>query len=111
VADVGDVHVQRVVAVGQAVHPHGVVEIARGFAIDGDDVHAAEIAAAGEIASAIDAGMACACSITSGGNWCGRWCLRMTISTSTPKSSGWPRISITRPTGWRRARGTPAVPR
>ena len=44
-------------------------------------------------------GMACACSTTSGGNWCGRWCLRMTISTSTPKSSGWPRISITRPTG------------
>ena len=40
VAHIGDVDVQRVVAVGQAVHPHGVVEIARGFAVDGDDVAA-----------------------------------------------------------------------
>ena len=47
VADVGDVDVQRVVAVGQPVHPDGVVEIARGFAVDGDDVAAAEIAAVG----------------------------------------------------------------
>ena len=43
-------------------------------------------------------GMPRACSSTSGGNSCGRWCLRMMISTSTPKSSGYPRISITRPT-------------
>ena len=39
---------ERVVAVGQAVHPDGVVEVARGFAVDGDDVQCAEIAAAGE---------------------------------------------------------------
>ena len=49
VADVGDVDVQRVVAVRQAVHPDGVVEIARGFAVDGDDGHVAEIAAAFEL--------------------------------------------------------------
>ena len=49
-ADVGDVDVQREVAVGQAIDPDGIVEIARGFAIDGDDVHAAEIAAAGQFA-------------------------------------------------------------
>src|ERR1035438_3603387 len=50
VADVGDVHVEGVVSVGQAVHPHGVVEIARRLAIDGDHVHAAEIAAARKLA-------------------------------------------------------------
>ena len=48
---------------------------------------------------AMASGMASACSSASGGKRCGRWCLRITISTSTPKSSGWPRISITRPTG------------
>src|SRR5213596_2909510 len=31
VAYVGDVDMQRVIAVGEAVHPDGVVEIARGF--------------------------------------------------------------------------------
>ena len=37
-----------VVAVGQAIYPDGVVEIAGGFAVDGDDGERAEIAAAGE---------------------------------------------------------------
>ena len=36
-ADVRNMDVQRVIAVRQLVHPHGVVEIARGFAVDGDD--------------------------------------------------------------------------
>ena len=40
---------QRVIAVGQPVHPHGVVEIAGGFAVDGDDVEFAKIAAAGDL--------------------------------------------------------------
>ena len=52
-ADVGDVDVQRVVAVGEAVDPDGVVEIASGFAVDGDDGHLAEIAAAFEIGAAM----------------------------------------------------------
>ena len=45
-ADVGDVDLEGVVAVGEPVHPNGVIEIARGFAIDGDDVEVAEILAA-----------------------------------------------------------------
>ena len=49
VADVGDMHLERVVAVGQAIHPHGIVEISRGFAVDGDDVERAEIAAAFQV--------------------------------------------------------------
>ncbi len=57
VADVGDVHVQGVVAVGQAVDPDGVVEIAGGFAVDGDDGEIAEIAAACEFARRMYAGM------------------------------------------------------
>ena len=48
VADVGDVDLQRVVAVGEAIHQDGVVEIARGFAVDGDDRQVAEVAAARE---------------------------------------------------------------
>ncbi len=39
-------------AVGRATrrfHPHGVVEIPRGFAVDGDDIEVAKIAAAGEL--------------------------------------------------------------
>ena len=48
-AHVGDVHLQRPVAVAQRLHPHGVVEIARGFAVDGDDIQLAKIAAAGEL--------------------------------------------------------------
>ncbi len=44
VADVGDVNVQRETPVLQLVHPHGVVEIAGGFAVDGDNRHGAEIA-------------------------------------------------------------------
>ncbi len=46
VAHVGDVHLQGVVPVGQPVHPHGIVEIARRLAVDGHDIHIAEIAAA-----------------------------------------------------------------
>ena len=48
VADVGDVDVQRVVAVGELVDPDGVVEVAGGLAVDGDDRHLAEVAAAFE---------------------------------------------------------------
>ncbi len=45
---VGDVDLQGEAAVIQALHPDGVVEIARGFAVDGDDIERAEIAAAGK---------------------------------------------------------------
>ena len=50
VADVGDVDLERVVAVGEPVHPDGVVEVARGFAVDGDDVERAEVGAGGDFA-------------------------------------------------------------
>ena len=39
----------------------------------------------------------CASAITFVGNVCGRWCLRMTISTSTPNASGGPSTSMIRP--------------
>ncbi len=42
-ADIGDVDLQRIIAVRQAIHPDGIVEIARGLAIDGDDVEGAKI--------------------------------------------------------------------
>ena len=48
-ADVGDMDVQGEIAVWQLVHPHGVVEITRGFAIDSYYLHAAEIAPAFEL--------------------------------------------------------------
>lgn len=46
VADVGDVDLQGVVAVGEEIDEDGVVEVAGGFAIDGDDGEVAEILAA-----------------------------------------------------------------
>ena len=45
---------------GKPVHPDGVVEVARRFAVDGDDVHAAEVAPALAVPrAAITSGMAC----------------------------------------------------
>ena len=44
--DVGDVHLQMPRAVGAALDVDGVVEIARGFAVDGDDGQMAKIFAA-----------------------------------------------------------------
>src|SRR5258707_1190763 len=44
VADVRDVDVERVVAVGQTIYPDGIVEIARGLPVDGHHRHVAEIA-------------------------------------------------------------------
>ncbi len=83
---------------GEALHPHGVVEIARGFAVDGDDIELAKIAAAGELVGRnrrresrapaparrreTDAG----CDARGSGSR--RRC------RSRP---GWPRISMTRP--------------
>jgi hypothetical protein len=89
----------------------GVVEVARGLAVDGDDGQAAEVVALGElfVVQRIDGLRAesAASASTLAGKTYGRWCLRMTISTSTPKSSGWPRISRMRPVaGFGRARGS-----
>ena len=42
---VGDVHLQLKVAILQMLHDHRIVEIARGFAIDGHNGQAAEVAA------------------------------------------------------------------
>src|SRR5947209_16585837 len=47
--DVGDVHLQVPAAIGTALDVNGVVEIARGFAVNGDDGNAAEIFAAGTL--------------------------------------------------------------
>ena len=44
VGHVGDVHLQLKVAVLQVLHDHRVVEIARGFSIDGDNGQGAEVA-------------------------------------------------------------------
>ena len=42
---IGDVHLQLVAAVGALGHQHRIVEVARRFAVDGDDGQAAKIAA------------------------------------------------------------------
>ena len=47
--NVGDVHLQLPVAVFEALHVHGVVEIARRFAVDRDDRQIAEIAPPGAL--------------------------------------------------------------
>ena len=49
VGDVGDVHAQPEVAVGEPLDRDGVVEVAGVLAVDGDDVPAAEVGAAGEV--------------------------------------------------------------
>ncbi len=46
VSDVGDVDLEFVVSIGEFADEDGIVKIARGFAIDGDDGQVAEIAAA-----------------------------------------------------------------
>ena len=58
--DVGDVDLQFEVAVVQMLHRHGVVEIARGFAVDGDDGQVAKIASPLQFRPGID-GSACLC--------------------------------------------------
>ena len=47
--DVGDVYLKFEVSVGEKSHADGIVEIARRFAVNGDDSEIAEIAAAGEL--------------------------------------------------------------
>ena len=97
---VRDVHLQARNDRLAARHVHRIVEIARRFAINRDDRQIAEIAAAvADPLRATCCGAARASPITSSGNMCGKWCLRMMISTSTPISPGRPRISITRPAG------------
>ena len=46
---VGDVHLKLEMPVGQSGYADGVVEVARRFAVNGDDGKIAEIAAAGEL--------------------------------------------------------------
>ena len=50
VSDVGDVHLQEPAAIVAALDINGVVEIARGFAVDGDDGKFAKIFPAGPVA-------------------------------------------------------------
>ena len=85
---VGDVDLKFVVAIGELAHEDGVVKVAGGFAVDGDDgqrrgSRGGACSSAGGMAEE----MARASAMTEGGKWWGRWCLRMMISTSTPKSS------------------------
>ena len=88
VRNVGDVDLQFEIAVRHAAHGDGIVEVARGFAVDGDDGQACGSRAGGATRCAgITGSNCCASCSTSTGKRCGRWCLRMTISTSTPKSS------------------------
>ena len=55
-AHVGDVHLQREVAVRQLVHQHGIVEIARRLAVDRNDGQSAKIAPAFQIRRRDDGG-------------------------------------------------------
>ena len=54
--DVGDVYVQFAVAIREHVHVNGVVEVARGFSVDGDDGKRAEVAAAMQLVTGDDGG-------------------------------------------------------
>src|SRR5581483_5607734 len=55
-ADVRNMYVQGEIAVFQALHPDRVVEVAGGFAVDGDDIEAAEIPAAFQLPGSNHAG-------------------------------------------------------
>ena len=55
----------------------------------------------GQLLPGRDGRRARASASTLSGKMRGNWCLRIIISTSTPKSSGSPRISMTRPMGGR----------
>ena len=46
---IGDVDLQSPVAVGEWLNPHGVVEVAGGFAVDCNDIEVAKITAAVEL--------------------------------------------------------------
>jgi hypothetical protein len=66
------VDLQFEIAVGKMADGDGVVEVAGGFAVDGDDGQRAEIAAMAKFCAGITAGMACASSSVAAGKWCGR---------------------------------------
>ncbi len=76
---------------------HGVVEVARRFAVNRDDRQLPKVAPAARAASPAACATFSASASTSAGNSCGKWCLRIMISTSTPNSPGRPRISIHAP--------------
>jgi hypothetical protein len=48
-AHIGDMDLQRVVAVVQPLHPHGIVEIARRLAVDGDDIERPKVLPPGDL--------------------------------------------------------------
>ena len=99
---VGDVHLQLVAAaVGAFGHQDCIVEVARGLAVDGDDGQSAKIPAALRLQLRSRCATLRASASTLSGKTRGNWCLRIIISTSTPKSSGSPSTSITRPMGGR----------
>ncbi len=56
VAHIGDVDLERIIAVRHAIHPDRIVEIARRLAIDGHDVQRAIILASGQLILADDVG-------------------------------------------------------
>src|SRR3954447_340282 len=49
VADVRNMDLQREMAIGPLFDPDGIVEIARGLAVDGDNIQMAEVAAPTEL--------------------------------------------------------------
>ena len=71
-ADIRDVHLEREVAVGQPLHPDGVIEIASRLAVNRDNRESTEIAPPGQFLRGISCGIRRACSIASGGNSWGR---------------------------------------
>ena len=103
--NVGNVHLQLPVAVLQAPYVHSIVEIARRFPVNRDNRQIRKSTRASRSASVTGCAPAAASANTSAENSCGKWCLRIRISTSTPNSPGRPRISITRPAGATPPRG------
>jgi len=88
---------QRPVAVVEAIHPYGVVEIARRFPVNGHDIEGAEVAPAGDFSLR---------NRTRNRLRLRQHVIRKAVRDMVradqdldvdPKSSGWPRISVMRP--------------
>ena len=101
---VGDVDLELIAAIGALGDQHRVVEVARGLAVDGDDGQGAEICAAGGFVR-VEMGDGARLGQHVSGKMRGNWCLRIIISTSTPKSSERPEHFDDAANGRTRGRG------
>jgi len=97
--DVGDVHLQVPAAVGAMLDVDGVVEIARGLAVNGDDGQVAEIFAASALGFADGLRAALGLVQDFGGENVREMMFADNDFGVDAKIAGRPRISMTRPMG------------